>query len=105
VHHRDARVERVARGVEVDRRAGENDLALVRAVEAGEDVGERRLAGAVLAQQGVDLAGGSLEVDVLVRDDRGKALRDPAQRDRRRWRGGVSLPAGTVNPWRYRSRL
>jgi hypothetical protein len=53
----------------------------------------------------MDFARSGFEVNVLVRNNRGKTLGDPAQCDRRRWRGGVSLPAGTVNPWRYRSRL
>jgi hypothetical protein len=93
VHHRDARVDRIARRVKLDGRAEQRDLALVRPVEAREDVRERRLAGAVLAQQCVDLAGGRLEVDVLVRDDCGEPLCDPAQRDRRRRRRGLCLPA------------
>jgi hypothetical protein len=104
MHHRDTRVDGIARRVELDRLSEQGDLTLVRPVEAGEDVRERRLAGAVLAQQRVDLAGRGLEVDVLVRDDRGESLRDAPDRDRWRWRGDMSLPAGTVNPWRYRSR-
>jgi hypothetical protein len=91
--------------MELDRVAPEPDLALVRPVEAGEDVGQRRLAGAVLAEQRVDLAGSRLEVDVLVRDDAGEPLRDSPQRDGRRRRGGSRLPALTISPWRYRSRL
>ena len=50
-------------------RAVDADLALVRPVQAGEDVHQRALAGAVLAEQGVDLAGAQLEVDVVVGDD------------------------------------
>jgi hypothetical protein len=105
MHHRDAGVERIPRRVEFNRLAEEPDLALIRPVEPGQDVRERRLARAVLAQQRVDFACGSLEVDVLVRDDGGEALRDPRQRDRREWRGGLRLPPGTISPWRYRSRL
>ena len=74
VHHEDARVERVARRVEMDAAAAERDLALVRPVEAGEDVRERALARAVLAEQRVHLADGRLEVDAVVRHDaRGSA--------------------------------
>jgi hypothetical protein len=91
--------------VELDRLSPQPDLSFVRPVQAGEDVGQRRLARAVLAQQRVDLAGGRLEVDVLVRDDCGEPLRDSTQRNCRRWRGGSRLPAGTVSPSRYRSRL
>jgi hypothetical protein len=105
MNHRDAGIERVARRVELDRLTPQPDLAVVRPVEAGEDVGQRRLARAVLAEQCVDLADGRLEVDVFVGDDRGEPLGDPPQRDCRRWRGGLRLPAGTISPWRYRSRL
>jgi hypothetical protein len=79
--------------VEVDLLAEERDLTFVRPVEPGEDVRQRRLTGAVLAEQRVDLAGSCLEVDVLVRDDSREPLRDSAQRDRRRRWGGRSLPA------------
>ena len=50
-------------------RAVEPDLPGVRPVQAGEDVHERALAGAVLAEQGVDLARSQVEVDVVVGDD------------------------------------
>ena len=72
------------------RRPLSEDLALVRPVEAGEDVRERALAGAVLAEQRVHLADGRLEVDAVVRDDAGEALRDPAHRNGRR--GAVGAP-------------
>src|SRR5207244_3492102 len=39
---------------------------------------ERRLAGAVLADEGVDLAGTHLEADAVERDDTRVALADPA---------------------------
>jgi len=106
MHHRDPGVERVAGRAELDAVPEELDLTLVRAVETGEDVRERRLPGAVLTQQRVDLSRGSLEVDVVVRDDSGKPLRDSPQRNRRRGRRrGRSLPAlGRISPWRYRRR-
>jgi hypothetical protein len=63
VHHAHAGVDRVARGVELDRLAVQQDLALVRAVEPAEDVRERRLACAVLAEERVHLARGGGEVD------------------------------------------
>ncbi len=44
------------------------DLALVRVVEPVEDVHERRLAGAVLAEERMHLALGELEVDLVVRE-------------------------------------
>jgi hypothetical protein len=48
-------------------------------VEPVEDVHERRLAGAVLAEQRVHLAGGHVEVDVVVGQHAGEALGDPAK--------------------------
>ena len=63
-------IERVARGVEAHRLAVQLDLALVRPVEPGEDVRERRLPGAVLAEERVHLADAGLEVDVVVRERR-----------------------------------
>ena len=50
-------------------RAVEQDLAGVGPVQPGEDVHQRALAGAVLAEQGVDLARAQVEVDVVVGDD------------------------------------
>ena len=55
------------------------DLALVRVVEAVEDAHQRRLAGAVLAEERVHLAAPKVEVDVVVRENAGELLRDPAQ--------------------------
>ena len=91
--------------MELHRFPEERDAPLVGPVEPGEDVGQRGLARAVLAQERMNLAGRRLEVHVLVRDDRREPLRDSPQCDRGRWRGGVRLPAGAVSPWRYRLRL
>ena len=94
VHHADPRLDPVARGVEGDGRAVDLELSLVGAVEAGEDVREGALAGAVLTEESVHLALERLEVDAVVGDDAREALRDPAARDRRacpRARGGDRL--------------
>ena len=61
--------------------AEEPDLAGVGAVEPVEHVHERALAGAVLAEQGVDLAEAEVEVDAVVGDDAGEALDDAAHLD------------------------
>ena len=73
------RVDRVLRRLERDGLAVHQDLALVGLVEPVEDVHQGRLAGAVLAEQGVHLARPQVEVDVVVGDDSRKALRDPAK--------------------------
>jgi hypothetical protein len=87
VHHRDARLERITRGVEAHRLAPELDRACVGLVEAGQDVRERALACAVLAEQRMHLADGSLQLDGVVRQHAGKALGDAAHRHRRRRAG------------------
>ena len=58
--------------------------ALVGRVEPVEDVHQRRLAGAVLAEQRVHLAAAEVEVDVVVGEHAREPLRDPAQLEERR---------------------
>ena len=67
-------------------RPNDADLAGVGPVEPVEDVHQRALAGAVLAEQGVDLAGAQVEVDAVVGDDAGEALDDAAHLDGERGR-------------------
>ena len=81
VHHADAGDERVPRRVEYDPLAVEEDLPVVRAVEPGEDVRERRLAGAVLAEERVHLTLGRLEVDIVIGDNAREPLRDVPELD------------------------
>ena len=70
VDHADAAGDRIGRaGRCVTGSAVEQDLALVGRGQPVEDVHQGRLAGAVLAEQGVDLAGPDVEVDVVVGDD------------------------------------
>jgi hypothetical protein len=95
VHHPDPRVERVAGGVEVHRSPVQENLALVRPVEAGEDVRERALPGPVLAEERVHLAGGRLEVDAVIRDHARKPLRDPAHLDSSGSAGGAGRSAAS----------
>jgi hypothetical protein len=78
VHHPDARADRVARAADVHRPAIDQDLALVGLQQAVQDVHEGRLAGAVLAEQSVDLARLDGQVDVIVGDQITEALRDAA---------------------------
>jgi len=92
MHHEDAGVERVAWSGELHAVAVQEDLAFVRPIEAGEDILERALPRAVLSEQRVHLARGCLEVDVVVCDNTGKPLRDPAHRDRGRRRDTVRAP-------------
>ena len=61
----------------------ENDLAFVGGIDAGQQVDQRRLARAVLAEQHVPLAARDVERNVAQRDDAGKALADALHRQDR----------------------
>ena len=77
--------------MELDPPAVDQDLAGVWAVEAGQDAGERRLPGAVLAQERMDLAVASFEVDSIVGQDAWEALGDRAHGHRRDGPGGGAI--------------
>ena len=64
--------------VELDLLAAHPDRAGVGLVQPEHDVHQRALAGAVLAEQAVDLALVERQVDVLVGDHAGERLGDPA---------------------------
>jgi hypothetical protein len=79
VHHADPERDGVARRVDRGLPAAHEDLALAGRGQAVEHVHQGRLAGAVLAEQGVDLAPAQVERDVVGGDDAGVALGDVAQ--------------------------
>ena len=64
VHDLDPEAGSVLRAVDVDLTALEEDLTAVRRVRARDALDERRLAGAVVADERHHLAGAHLEVDV-----------------------------------------
>ena len=78
VHHADAGRQRLARRAEMHRPAVDRHAAVVLAVQAGDDLHQGRLAGAVLAHQAVDLAGAQHEVDVAQGRDAAERLGDAA---------------------------
>ena len=82
VHHANPGVDRLTSRPAGDVAAVERDRAGVRVVQAGQDPHERRLAGAVLADQRVNLAALHLEVRVAVRFDAAEAFSD-ARRDKK----------------------
>ena len=90
VDHRQPGEHGIARALEPHRLTVDPDLALVRVVEPEQDVHQGRFAGAVLAQQRVDLAATNGELDAVVGDDSGESLDDPPHLDRRR--GAVAVP-------------
>ena len=70
VDHPEAGRDRVARASGTPPgRPSMQDLPGVGLVQPVEDVHERALAGAVLAEEGMDLAGREVEVDAVVGDD------------------------------------
>ena len=70
---------RVERGAEVHALAVQEDLALVRLERARQRLDQRRLAGAVVADDREDLAGVELEVGAVQGDDVAEALDEPAR--------------------------
>ena len=74
VHHADAGMDGIARRVEAHGLAVQEDLSGIGPIEPVEDVHQRRLAGAVLAEQRVHLTAPDVEADVVVRYDAGELL-------------------------------
>ena len=79
VDDRDARGLRLRGAGEVDRLAVEQEVARIAAVEAGDDLDERRLARAVLADQGVDRAAVEREAARAQRDHGPEGLHHPVE--------------------------
>jgi len=78
MHHADTGRDRLYRRGKGPRIAIDDDLAGIRPVDAGENIHQRRFAGAVFAQQRVNFPGPDLEIDVLIGDDaRGNIWRCP----------------------------
>ena len=72
----DAQFLRLVRIGDVDGPALQEDLAFVQAVDAGEDLHQRRFAGAVLADEAEDFARADVQADVVQRADAGKGFAD-----------------------------
>ena len=76
MHHADAGRQRVAGGAEATGAPSQaHDPAIV-GVHAGDDLHQRALAGAVLADETMDLAGGQREVDAVQRQHAAEGLAD-----------------------------
>jgi hypothetical protein len=80
----DAEPRGVLRPVDVHGLAGEADLARVDGMDARDALDQRRLARAVVAHEGHDLARRDVEVDLVERLNRTEGLRDPLQLEHRR---------------------
>jgi hypothetical protein len=68
VHHADPQPHGLSGAMDPDRRALPADAAAIRRGQTVQDVDQGRLAGAVLAEQGVDLPFQDLELDPVVGD-------------------------------------
>ena len=91
VDHGDARGQGVRGAGRQEVLPAQPQVARVRTVHTEHDVAERALAGPVLAQQAVNLAGLHLEGDVLQRGTAPEVLRDPVQGQDRRGAGRADI--------------
>ena len=78
-HRADAERQALARRTDAYGAAAQANLAAIGLVNAGEQADQRRLAGAVLAEQHMDLTGMEIEGDIVVGDNAGERLGDAAQ--------------------------
>ena len=78
--------DRVERRAEPRRPPSQEDLPVAGREGTREDLDERRLSGAVLADERMDLRRPDLQIDAIERIDARKALRQPPYRDGRRVR-------------------
>src|SRR5215212_3583867 len=81
VDHRQPGEHSVSSAVKSDRLTIDPDLTFVRVVEPEQDVHQGRFAGAVLAQQSVNLAATNRELDAVIGHDTGEPLDDPPHLD------------------------
>src|SRR5688572_23283738 len=84
-YHADAEPARMVRVLHDDRLALPADLAGVGLQHAIDDLDQGALAGAVLAEQGMDLTRQHRQVDAIVGQTTGKLLHDAAERQERDW--------------------
>ena len=103
MNDRNARPLGVLHAGELHRRAHEPDDAVVLDVNAGENLHQRRLAGAVLADQRMNLAGPEVEVDVDQGRDTAERLGDARDFEDNAIAASAQFPAGARNPRGARS--
>ena len=101
VHHADAGIERGLRRAGRERRERavrprHADRSLVGHIVAEQDVHQRGLAGAVLAEQREDFPAPQLEIDGVVGDERAEALADAGKLQDERRLGGSDRHKGTL---------
>src|SRR5712691_444148 len=99
VDHPEASRDRIAGRMEAHGYALDEGRPIVGLVQAGEDVHQRALAGAVLPEQRVDLAVAQVEIDMIVRDEAREALDDPVHLDREGCLGHSAVPRSWRRRW------
>ena len=85
MNHADPVVECILRRSDLDGFVVKIDLSLIRIIDAGEHVHERRLAASVLSEKGQDLTSVDVKVHPAVGDSGAKCFRDAAHGDGRRF--------------------
>src|SRR5581483_10589043 len=95
-HHADAAGARGGWAGQYDRRAEPLELSGGRLQQAVDHLDQRRLAGAVLAQQRMHLGGPDFEIDFVVRDEIAVELGDPDRLEQR----DLIRRLGLVRVWR-----
>src|SRR5581483_10574843 len=105
VDHTDAQPLRVLGAGDCDLASIEPDLTRVGVVQAGQDVHQARLAGAVFAEQRVDLSARRVERGAVDGDDGAEMLCDAPERDGwRRVPYGFTVPTTlSTNHWPFSS--
>ena len=83
VNRDDAKLVGIMRRGGRDQLASEGDRAGVRRLRPGQDFQKRRLAGSIFTEEGVDLAGRDLEIDIVERQRAGKTLGDAGHSQQR----------------------
>ena len=81
----DAVLEGLVGAGEMDGLAADADFAAIGLVDAGEDLHQRGLAGAVLADQRGDLSGIERQADIVERSHAGEGFGDAGKREQRRF--------------------
>ncbi len=97
VDHADAAGDRIGWTGDLDLLTVEQDLAFVGPREAVQDVHQCGFAGAVLAEERVDLPSTNVQADVVVGDHPGIALGDPPHLERGNAAAGVFLGHGVLD--------
>jgi hypothetical protein len=99
--HADAGVDRLGGRLQDDVLALDRDRALVGTLHPIEDLHQGRLAGAVLADQGVHRAGPDRHIDIVIGDDTGESFADPPQLHRIHCRRHGHSLWTTLTGWRF----